>query len=86
MYREMNVNVTSFIGHATGQAVSRWLPTSAALVPPRVRLRLICDGQGDTEAGFVRVLRFIPQITPHSSSILWGWYIMLNNDRRTKWT
>jgi hypothetical protein len=49
--------------------VRRWLPTAAA----RVRVRAacgLCGGQSDTEAGFIRVLRFplpiIPPISPLS--------------------
>jgi hypothetical protein len=67
-------------GRATAQAVSRWLPTTAARVLARVRLRGICGGQSGTVAGFLRVLRFplpifIPPTAPQSpSSIIWGWY------------
>jgi hypothetical protein len=54
-------------GCAIAQVVSRWLPTAVA----RVRSCGICDGQSDTGAGFLRVLRFpltlIPPIVPCSS-------------------
>jgi hypothetical protein len=49
------------LGRAVVQAVSRWLPTSAA----RVRVRIACDvcgGQSGTGAGFLRELRFPPSI------------------------
>jgi hypothetical protein len=59
----------SIQGRAVAQAVSRWLPTSAA----RVRFRAacgVCGGQSSTGAGFLRVLRFplpiIPPISPSS--------------------
>jgi hypothetical protein len=51
-------------GRAVAQAVSRWLPTAAALV----RVRAACGvygGQNGTGAGFLRVLRFpLPIIIP----------------------
>jgi hypothetical protein len=67
-------------GRAVAQAVSRWLPTGAARVRPRVWSCGICGGQSGAGAGFLRVLRFplqifIPPISPQSpSSIIWGWY------------
>jgi hypothetical protein len=67
-------------GRATAQAVSRWLPASAARVRARVVPCEICDGQRGTRAGFLQVLRFplpifIPPIAPQSpSSIIWGSY------------
>jgi hypothetical protein len=57
-------------GRAITQAVSRWLPTTAAQV--RVRAACgVCGGQNGTGAGFLRVLRFplpiiIPPISPLS--------------------
>jgi hypothetical protein len=68
------------IGHAIAQAVSRWLPTSAARVRSRVCSSGICGGQSGAGAGFLLVLRFplpifIPPIAPQSPSpIIWGWY------------
>jgi hypothetical protein len=57
-------------GRAVAQAVSRWLPTAAARVHVRAACG-VCGGQGDTGAGFLRVLRFslsmiIPPISPSS--------------------
>jgi hypothetical protein len=57
------------IGRAAAQAVSRWLPTAAALV--LVRVACGACGQSGTAAGFLRVLRFplpiiIPPISPSS--------------------
>jgi hypothetical protein len=68
------------LGGAIAQAVSRWLPTAAALVQTRVYSCGICGGQCSAGAGFVRVLRFplpisIPPISPQSPSpVIWGWY------------
>jgi hypothetical protein len=45
-------------GRAITQAVSRWLPTAAALVRSQVRSCGICGGQSGTGACFLRVLRF----------------------------
>jgi hypothetical protein len=78
-------------GRAIAQAVSRRLPTAAARVRSQVRSCGICGGQSGAAAGFLRVLRFhlpilIPPTTPHSSSIIWGWYNRPNIGRRTKWT
>jgi hypothetical protein len=56
------------------------LKNAAARVRSRVWSSGICGGQSDTEAGFLRVLRFplpiyIPPIAPQSPSpIIWGWY------------
>jgi hypothetical protein len=55
---------------AVAQAVSRWLPTAAGRVRDRAA-RGIGGEQSDTEAGFLRVLRFplpivIPPISPSS--------------------
>jgi hypothetical protein len=44
---------------AIAQAVSRRLPTAAAGVQAQVRLYGICGGQRDTEACFIRILRFL---------------------------
>jgi hypothetical protein len=61
--------VSSGVGRAVAQAVSRWLPTAEGLV--RVRAACgVCRGQSGIEAGFLRVLRFplpiIPPICPSS--------------------
>jgi hypothetical protein len=65
-------------GRAIAQAVSRWLPTSAARVQTRVQSCGICGGQSGAGAGFLRVLRFLPPIfiLPISppSPIIRGWY------------
>jgi hypothetical protein len=67
-------------GCAIAQAVSRWLPTSAARVWAWVWSCGICGGQSGAGAGFLRVLWFplpvfIPPIAPQSfSSIIWGLY------------
>jgi hypothetical protein len=45
-------------GRAITQAVSRWLPTTAAEVRSRVWSSGTCDGQSGTGAGFLQVLRF----------------------------
>jgi hypothetical protein len=84
-------NVTFHSGRAIAQAVSRWLPTAAARVRDQFKSCGICGGQSDTGAGLCRVLRFplsilIPPTTPHSSSIIWGWYNRPNIGRRTKCT
>jgi hypothetical protein len=55
------------VGRTVAQAVSRWLPTTAAWV--RVRGACgVCGGQSGTGAGFLRVLRvplpIIPPISP----------------------
>jgi hypothetical protein len=65
---------------AIAQAVSRWLPISAARVQSQVLSSGICGGQSGAGLGFLRVLRFplpvfIPPIAPQSPSpIIWGWY------------
>jgi hypothetical protein len=67
-------------GRAIDQAVSRWLPTTAARVRSWVWSRGICGGQSGAGARFLRVLRFplpafIPPIAPQSPSlIIRGWY------------
>jgi hypothetical protein len=78
-------------GRAIAQAVSRRLSTAAARVRSQVRPRGICGGQSGAGAGYLRALRFplpilIPLTTPHSSSIIRGWYNRPNVGRRTKWT
>jgi len=45
---------------AMAQAVSCWPLTAKARVRARVDPCEICDGQSDTVAGFIRVLRFSP--------------------------
>jgi hypothetical protein len=78
--------------YGIAQAVSRRLPSSAALVRARVRSCGICGGQSGPGAGFLRVLRFplpilIPPTAPHSSStIIRGWHNRPVSGRRTKWT
>jgi hypothetical protein len=62
--------INESLGRAVAQAVSVWLPITAA----RVRVRAacgVCGGQSGTGAGFLRVLRFplriiIPPISPSS--------------------
>jgi hypothetical protein len=83
--------ITFFLGRAMTQAVSRRLPISTARVPEQFRSSGICDGQSDTGAGFLLVLWFpLPILTipatPHSLSIIQGWYNGLVNGRRTKRT
>jgi hypothetical protein len=61
------------------QAASRRLPTAAPLVRAQLRLCGICGGQSDSRGGFLILLRFpppihIPPATPHSSSVIQGWY------------
>jgi hypothetical protein len=65
-YARVSVYFRAYLGRAIAQAVSRWLPTSAARL--RVRAEL-CVGQSGTGAGFLQVLRFplpiiIPPISP----------------------
>jgi hypothetical protein len=72
------------------QAVSRWLPTAAALVRFQLKSRGICGGQSGSGAGFFRILRFplpiiIPPTAPHLS-IFRGWYNRTVSGRRTRWT
>jgi hypothetical protein len=68
------------LGRAIAQAVSRWLPTAAALLRAQVSSCETCGGQSGTGAGFLPVLWFplpilIPRTAPHSySSIIRGWY------------
>jgi hypothetical protein len=53
-------------------------------------LTAVTEDSGTGE-GFLRLLWFpltiiIPPTTPHSSSIIRGWYNRPNSGRRTKWT
>jgi hypothetical protein len=55
--------------HAIAEAVSRWLPTTAARVQSRVWSSGICGGRSGVGAGFLRVLRIpLPFIPPNSLS------------------
>jgi hypothetical protein len=60
-------------GRAIAQAISCWLPTTAARVRARVWSRGICGGQSGAGAGFLQVLQFplpifIPPNSPSSQS------------------
>jgi hypothetical protein len=82
--------IEPILGRAIAQAVSRRLPTAAARVRSQVMSCGVCGGQSGTGAGFLRIPRFplpilIPPTTPHSSSIIRGWYNSPNTGRRTKW-
>jgi hypothetical protein len=56
------------MGWSLAQAVSRWLPTTAARVRARVWPSGICGGQSGAGAGFLRVLRFpLPIFIPPNS-------------------
>jgi hypothetical protein len=60
--------VTTELGLAIAQAVTRWLPTAAARVRSRVWSSGICGGQSGAGAGFLRVLRFsLPIFIPSNS-------------------
>jgi hypothetical protein len=61
-----------YVGHgrAIAQAVSRWLPATAARVRARVWSSGICGGQSGAGAGFIRVLRFPLPIHSIKFSIL----------------
>jgi hypothetical protein len=57
------------IGRAIAQAVSRWLPTAAALVRARVWSSGICGGQSGAGADLLQVLQFpLPIFIPSNSS------------------
>jgi hypothetical protein len=57
------------VGLAIAEAVSRWLPTTAARVQSRVWSSEICGGQSGARAGFLRALRFpLPFIPPNYPS------------------
>jgi hypothetical protein len=73
---------------AIAQAVSRRLSTAAARVRSQLKSFGICNGQNESGAGFLLVLRFpLPiLILLHSSSIIQGRYDKPNSGRRTKWT
>jgi hypothetical protein len=78
-------------GRAITQAVSRRLPTAETRVRAQVRSCGICGGQSGTGACFLRVHRFplpflLPPTTPHSSSVIRGWYYRPISGRRSKWT
>jgi hypothetical protein len=68
----VTVRCKLWIGRAIAEAVSRWLPTTAARVQSRVWSSGICGGQSGVGAGFLRVLRFplpfIPSNSPSSQS------------------
>jgi hypothetical protein len=81
----------SCLSRAIAQAVSHQLPTTAARIRVEVRSCGICGRQSGTEAGFLRVLRFllpilIPPSAPHSSSIIRSWYSRPVSGWRTRWT
>jgi hypothetical protein len=64
------IAVTLKIGRAIAEAVSCWLPTTAARVQSRVSSSGICDEQSGARAGFLQVLRFpLPFIPPNSPSL-----------------
>jgi hypothetical protein len=69
-----------FLGRTIAQAVSRLLPTEAALVLSRVRSCGICGGQsGNGSVFFLQVLRFplpilIPPTAQHLSTVIRAWY------------
>jgi hypothetical protein len=75
----LKAKAKNLLGHDVDQAISRRLPTAAALVRARVRSCGICGGQNGTGAEFLLVLGFplpiIPPTAPHSSSsiIIRGW-------------
>jgi hypothetical protein len=77
---EFRPHSKTHLGRAVAQAITRWLPISAARVRARVKSCGICSGESGTGGGFFRVLRFplpifIPPIAPQSPSpIIWGWY------------
>jgi hypothetical protein len=76
-------------GRAIAQAVSRWLPTAAARVRPRVWSSGICGGQSGAGVGFLRVLRFpLPNHSTKFSilTITRGRYNRPINGRRADWT
>jgi hypothetical protein len=78
------------LGSAIAQAVSRRLPTAAALFRFHVRSCGICGGQSGNGEGFLRELRFsllihIPP-TASYSSVIRGWYRRPTSGWRTKWT
>jgi hypothetical protein len=77
LHTDINDSLNYWFGRAIAQAVSRWLPTTAARVQARVWSCGICGGQSGARAGFLRVLRFplpifIPPIAPQSASYIIG--------------
>jgi hypothetical protein len=61
MTRELNI-ISTLVGRAIAEAVSRWTPTAAA----RVRSRVWSSEIGGVGAGFLRVHRFpLPFIPPN---------------------
>jgi hypothetical protein len=80
--------LTSGVGHAVAEAVSRGLLTASARGRAQGKSCGICGGQSDDGSGFLRVLRFtlppIPPTAPHLSSLTWGWYNSPNGGWRTK--
>jgi hypothetical protein len=66
-YTESKCRITAYVGCAVAQAVSRWIPTTAARVRVRAACR-VCGGQSGTGVGFLRVLQFPLPIIPISPS------------------
>jgi hypothetical protein len=65
----MTMNAYHTIVRAIAEAVSRWLPTTAARVQFRVWSSGICGGKSGVGAGFLQVFRFpLPFIPPNSPS------------------
>jgi hypothetical protein len=85
-----SVAISSVLGSAIAQAVSRRFPTVAVRARAQVKSRAVCGGQSGAGAGFLRARRFplpilIPPNTPYSF-IIRGWYNGPISGRRTKWT
>jgi hypothetical protein len=63
-----NTLKSEMVGRTIGQAVSRWLPTAAVRVRPRVWSSEICGGQNGAGVDFLRVFRFpLPIFIPPNS-------------------